>query len=212
MKLSLASRSDDLDADATLVRRLRDGDATAGDELVDRYTPMLLGYLKRLARGNRQVADDLHQATWLSVLEHLDQFDPDGGGPGFKPWLFRIATNKAHDHFRRLGRESRRVDAVAHDPTLRRNDPDEADAASLVHEEQARVRAAVDRLPDAQRQVVELRCYGGLKFQEIADTLGCPLNTALGRMHKATKKLEIDLDESRNKPAPRGVSPSASFA
>ena len=51
-------------------------------------------------------------------------------------------------------------------------------------------RDAISRLPEAQRQVLMLRYYSGLKFIEIAEMIGCPLNTALGRMHKAMIKLK----------------------
>ena len=53
-----------------------------------------------------------------------------------------------------------------------------------------RLRAAIEQLPENQRQVLLLRYYSGLKFVEIAELLGCPLNTALGRMHKAMLKLK----------------------
>jgi RNA polymerase sigma-70 factor (ECF subfamily) len=56
-------------------------------------------------------------------------------------------------------------------------------------EEQEKLRRAIEQLPEPQRQVLMLRYYGNLKFIEIADLLGCPLNTALGRMHKAVTKL-----------------------
>ena len=195
------------DPDALLVVRLKDGDAMAGDALVDRHTPALLGYLRRLVRGDASLAEDLHQATWTSALEHLDSFDPAGGGPGFKPWLFRIATNKAADHFRRRGRESRRLDKLSNEPMAQRN-AEAPDAPAVLAEEGERLRAAVAELPEPQRVVVELRFWGGLKFVEIAEAVGCPLNTALGRMHKALKKLRAaaeeppEPDKSKKSPMP----------
>ena len=50
-------------------------------------------------------------------------------------------------------------------------------------------------LPESQRQVLLLRYYSNLKFVEIADMLGCPLNTALGRMHKAVLKLRVLMEK-----------------
>src|SRR5215218_2500942 len=94
--------------DAALVARLRAGDNAAGDELVRRYVEPLVRYLRRLA-GSDHVAEELHQQTWLSVLEHLEKFDPTASGlgstGGFKAWLFRIATNKANDVWRSRGRD-----------------------------------------------------------------------------------------------------------
>lgn len=186
--------------DGVLVRRLLDGDANAGDALVDRHTAALLGYLRKLCR-NDATAEELHQATWLSVMENLDRFDPvtaTGDGNGFKAWIFRIATNKANDHFRRGRRDRDRRVKIGRDPTLGPPVP-EAPNAFLEHSEQARdLRAAIDALPEAQREVVLLRYFGGLKFIEIAETVGCPLNTALGRMHKAMNKLKAALGEEES--------------
>jgi RNA polymerase sigma-70 factor (ECF subfamily) len=57
-------------------------------------------------------------------------------------------------------------------------------------EQEQKLKRAIQQLPDAQKQVLMLRYYSNLKFIEIADMLGCPLNTALGRMHKAMLKLK----------------------
>jgi RNA polymerase sigma-70 factor (ECF subfamily) len=77
---------------------LRGGDMKAAEQLVRRYREALVRYLQRLCRSE-QLAEELHQQTWLSVLEHIAKFDATAGG-GFKAWLFRIATNKANDHWR----------------------------------------------------------------------------------------------------------------
>ena len=180
-------------SDETLVRQIRGGDKLAGRTLVERHAPALLGYLRRLG-GSDHLAEELHQAAWLSALEHLDKFDAGerGGGAagGFKAWLFRIATNKANDHWRRGGRERKAKAGLKLVSDAFAEQPDAAEA-----DEQAdRLRCAIEKLPDAQREVLLLRYYGNLKFVEIAETLGCPLNTALGRMHKAMNKLKAMLD------------------
>lgn len=174
------------DTDEFLLGRLRNGEAPAGEKLVARYYQPLMRYLQRLT-GQEHLAEELHQQTWLSVLEHIDKFDPTTGSGGFKAWLFRIATNKANDLWRSRGREK-----VAKDG-LRLVTDEAADASDVRLEgtEQAeKLRDAITKLPENQRQVLMLRYYSGLKFIEIADMLGCPLNTALGRMHKAMVKLK----------------------
>src|SRR2546423_480246 len=90
-------------SDELLVRRLRGGDAAAGETLVKRYAQALLRYLQRLAGDN--MAEELHQQAWVSVLDNIDKFDAATVGGGFKAWLFRIATNKANDQWRSRGRE-----------------------------------------------------------------------------------------------------------
>ena len=62
-------------------------------------------------------------------------------------------------------------------------------------EEQEKLKRAILLLPEAQRQVLMLRYYSNLKFVEIAQMLGIPLNTALGRMHKATQKLKVLMEQ-----------------
>ena len=91
------------ETDEAMIQRLRDGDAVAGEALVKRYCQPLLRYLQRVA--GEQAAEELHQQTWLSVLDHIEKFDPTSSGGGFKAWLFRIATNKANDFWRSRGRE-----------------------------------------------------------------------------------------------------------
>src|SRR5688500_10510370 len=95
-------------SDEVLVERLRGGDAAAGETLCRRHHEPLMRYLQRLV--GPEVAEELFQQSWLSVLDHLDRFNPGAGPDGpkagaFKAWLFRIATNKANDHWRSAGRE-----------------------------------------------------------------------------------------------------------
>jgi RNA polymerase sigma-70 factor (ECF subfamily) len=171
--------------DEVMFQRLRDGDSAAGDELVRRYYQPLLRYLQRLTGS--QAGDELLQQTWLSVLDHADKFDPALSGGGFKAWLFRIATNKANDFWRSRGREKIAREGL-------RLVTDDASPASDQRlegsEEQQKLRWAISQLPESQRQVVMLRYYSELKFVEIAKVVGCPLNTALGRAHKAMMKLK----------------------
>lgn len=173
-------------ADELLIQRLRAGEASAGDQLVRRYHQPLTAYLRRLA-GSDHLAEELHQATWLSVLEHLDKFVPSPGGGAFKAWLFRIATNKAHDMWRSHGR-----DKTAKETIRLRIDDQSADASTDAEavEQQRKLIGAIQQLPENQRVVLLLRFYSEMKFVDIAKMLGCPLNTALGRMHKAMIRLK----------------------
>jgi len=171
--------------DAALLAKLRGGQVSAGEILVQRYYTPLIRYLHRLT-SSEAIAEELLQQSWLSVLENVDRFDPAGGG-GFKAWLFRIATNKANDYGRSRSREKnaksglRLVVDQEHPP---------ADQRMEANEQELKLQWAILQLPDSQRQVLLLRYYSDLKFIEIAELIGCPLNTALGRMHKAMLKLK----------------------
>ena len=173
-------------ADEVLLSRLRAGEASAGETLARRYHQLLLRYLQRLA-GSDHMAEELYQATWLSVLEHLDKFDPSSTGGGFKAWIFRIATNKANDIWRSRGREKVAKEGLK--LVVETHAPDAGQRIEGIEQQQKLLRA-IERLPENQRQVLLLKYYSDMKFVEIAELLGCPLNTALGRMHKAMLKLK----------------------
>jgi RNA polymerase sigma-70 factor, ECF subfamily len=177
--------------DEELVRRLRDGDDWAGEDLARRHCPLLLRFLQRLVQSD-QLAEELHQQAWISALENLDKFEVTSGNGGFKAWLYRIATNKAHDHWRSRGREKRAKDGLR--LVTEETAPDAAHRLEGA-EAEAKLRVALELLPHSQKEVLLLRYYGNLKFVEIAEMLGCPLNTALGRMHKAMIRLRQLLAE-----------------
>jgi RNA polymerase sigma-70 factor (ECF subfamily) len=179
-------------SDEELLRRLRGGESSAGEALARRYYPSLMRYLVRVA-GSNHVAEELLQQTWLSVLEHIDKFDATSSSGGFKAWLFRIATNKANDTWRSRGREK-----VAKAGLKLVTDEEGPDASQRMEgsEQEEKLRRAIGQLPENQRQVLLLRYYSEMKFVEIAQMLGCPLNTALGRMHKAMLKLKELMGES----------------
>src|SRR5437868_5760338 len=73
-------------SDEVLVEHLRRGETSAGEALVKRYHEPLMRYLHRIA-GSDHLAEELHQQTWLSVLDHLEKFHPGSSSGGFKAWL-----------------------------------------------------------------------------------------------------------------------------
>lgn len=172
-------------SDEVLVKRLRAGESAAGDELVRRYARPLLAYLARLT-ANASLAEEMHQQTWVSVLEHIGRFDERASAGGFKAWLYRIATNKVNDLWRSRARKRKAEDGLRLVTEL---DAPDASHAMALGDDVRKLQDAIGRLPETQRQVVCMRYYSNMKFVDIAATLGCPLNTALGRMHKALLKL-----------------------
>ena len=180
-----------VESDESLLERLRAGESAAGETLVGRYTSALLRYLQRIT-GSNHLAEELHQQTWLSVLDHLDRFDPSSSSGGFKAWVFRIATNKANDLWRSRGREKNAKDGLK---LVTDEQAPHAGTRIEGNEQVAKLLDAIRQLPENQREVLLLRYYSDLKFVEIAQMLGCPLNTALGRMHKAMLKLKQLMEE-----------------
>ncbi len=184
--------------DDELIAAYKSGEAGAFDCLLERYQGPLFAYLLRMT-GRREAAEDLFQETFVRVLRGLPGYEHRGQ---FKPWLYRLASNLCVDHFRREGRRPAvSLDAETSDGETgsllsmlpsqgERPDKSTAEAQFL-----AALAAAVARLPEGQRQVYLLRTVSELSFREIADLLGCPLGTALGRMHDALGKLRQMLGE-----------------
>ncbi len=131
----------------------------------------------------------------------------------FESWLFRIATNALRDELRRRNRQAQPIDMSPAASSGRDDEPrawaglqegaslrvprpsdDPADAADRA-EQVDRLRDAVEKLPDADREVLYLRHTAGLSFAEIADTVGAPLGTVLARAHRALGKLRKLLPE-----------------
>lgn len=168
--------------DADLLARFRAGDDTALGPLFDRYEGPLFRFLFGMLR-DRHKAEDALQETFVQVLRFADAADP----ASFRGWLFTVAHRQAA----LLKRKERRVPAGAGaDTLLGLVDGTGAPDGPAARAEDARVIGELlADLPAAQQAVIRLRIYDGLKFREVAERLGCPLNTALARMHDGLKTL-----------------------
>ena len=146
---------------------------------------------------DRDVADDILQDTFIKVVRVIDEGRYADTGK-FLSWVLRIAHNQVIDYFR-AQKSSKTVNESESGynvlGTLRFADASVEDR--LVSEQiAADVRRLVDHLPDEQREVVMLRYYSGLSFQEIADQTNVSINTALGRMRYALINLRKMIKEN----------------
>jgi RNA polymerase sigma-70 factor (ECF subfamily) len=172
--------------DAALITAHQTGDTGALPVLMARYQPGLMGFLK--SRVGTE-AEDLHQETWCRVSTGLHGYRERGT---FKAWLYQIARRLVIDFRRRRGARVQLVlgqaQAMVVQPTS--SQPDQLIAAQDV----ARVLDhALLQMPPEVADVVRLRLLQGVPFKEIARRQDIPLNTALGRMHRALKHLRKDL-------------------
>lgn len=181
---------------AALVIRCRNGDKSAWDALVDQYWQRLYSYAVQSTR-NSELATDLVQETFLRVVQKLDRYEDQGK---FEAWLFRILVNLVRDNSRSLSRHpvrsgqveigDQKVDLIDAMPGKVQS-PD----APLEHKEYVdRLYAAMEKLPELDRQVLLLRHYGDMPFKEIARTMDCPLGTVLARAHRALGKLRVMME------------------
>lgn len=174
---SLPSASDDF----TLIRRLSAGDEEALGTLMDRYGGALLHFAHRLT-GDMQLAEEIYQDTMLKAWQQADTFRVDGH---LKAWLFRVARNNAIDYMRkkRVPVEEFTVCLETAATTFR---PErEAERAWISGE----VFFALDDLPPAYREVVDLRFFQQLCYQEISQVLHIPLGTVKSRLNYAIQRL-----------------------
>jgi RNA polymerase sigma-70 factor (ECF subfamily) len=190
------------DPDARLLAGLRAGEEAAFVELVRRYSPALL----RVARAyvpSQAIAEEVVQETWLGVVRGIDRFE---GRSTVKTWLFRIAVNRART---RGAREPRTLPLGDWDagPSV---DPDRflpadhpkwprhwaIEPSEIVEtaETVARVREAIERLPDMQRAVITLRDVHGWDGAEVCDALELSDGNQRVLLHRARSRVRADLE------------------
>ena len=161
-----------------LVLRSQAGDDAALAELVERYSPRLRYFLRKLL-GSADGAEDALQDVWLDVLRHLPQLaDPQA----LRAWLYRIARDRAFRRLRKAGREPVQFDENQH----ANGQPDDT---TFTAEDAARIHAALDHLPAQHREVLVLRFLEDMTYEEIARIVGCELGTIRSRLHYAKQSL-----------------------
>jgi RNA polymerase sigma-70 factor (ECF subfamily) len=170
-------------SDADLIGRFRSGDESALEALCARYEGPLYQFLLGILRDHHE-AEDALQETFVRALQRLDGVDPDH----LRGWLFTVAYHQAM-----LARRRHRAAAVAPDRVAAAvSDPGPGPPLQAENREDVvRLRQLLEQLPEGQREVIRQRIYEGKRFREIAATLGCPLNTALARMHEGLKRLRL---------------------
>lgn len=171
----------DAPTDAELLTRFRAGDVAALEPLFGRYEGEVFRFLFGVLRDHH-AAEDALQETFVQALRKADAV----AGDTFRGWLFTVAYRQAM----LLKRKAKRLPAPAGDLSLLGLVGDEpADARAGLADDARHVRELLDLLPEAQRRVIAARVFDGLTFREVAVAVGCPLNTALARMHDGLKRL-----------------------
>jgi len=187
-----------MDPEAELLARCRRGEATAWDELFDGHYAAAGRFIFQLSpEFTREDADDICQEAFLSVIKNLDSFH---GESRFQTWLFRIAANKARD-FREKRIAAKRgggqttISLQAENPETGLT-PDPAgdlpapDELLMTAERMALVRESLDRLGEPCREIVELRYFGDLSYEELGASLALNQKTVSSRLSKCLDRLE----------------------
>ena len=181
-----------------MLARCRRGEAEAWDELFDLHYAAAGRFIFQLASDfTREDAEEICQEVFLSVIRNLDSFHGDSQ---FQTWLFRIAANKARDYRER--RQAAKRGGGQTPLSLQAEDPDSGlvldppsslpapDDNLMNAERMALVREAVDELGEPCREIIELRYFGDLSYEELSRTLGLNPKTVSSRLSKCLDQLE----------------------
>lgn len=184
--------------EAQLLARCRGGEAAAWDELFDRHYAAAGRFVFQLAADfTREDVEEVCQEVFLAVIKNLSTFQGDSQ---FQTWLFRIAANKARD-FREKQHAAKRgggqvplsLQAEDAETGLMLDPPSAAPApdVDLLNGERAElVRTALDQVGDPCREIIELRYFGDLSYEELSAELNLNPKTVSSRLSKCLDKLE----------------------
>jgi RNA polymerase sigma-70 factor (ECF subfamily) len=163
------------------------GDDSALREVYDQYASFVYGIAVRVI-GDPRAAEDVSQDVFVSFWERPAAFDPRRGS--LRTWLGTLTHRRAVDHVRREEARRRRAEREA-GRAVATPDVEEMATALLTAE---RVRAALDVLPEEQRQAVHLAYFGGKTYRQVAETLGIPEGTAKSRLRLALRRIADTLE------------------
>jgi RNA polymerase sigma-70 factor, ECF subfamily len=197
--------------EAALLARLRDGDERAFEQLVESFYPSMLAVAQGYVR-TRAVADEVVQEAWVGVLKGLSRFE---GRSSLRTWVLQIVANIARTRAVREARSlpfssfdvddgERSVDADRFRgpddpfpghwksyPTDWRTLPEQRLSSA---ETLARVRTAIEELPDAQRAVITMRDVTGCSSEEVCETLGLSEGNQRVLLHRARARVRARLE------------------
>ncbi len=171
-----------------------------------RYAEDLFRYAMALSR-NRAEAEDLVQETYVRALKAMGGLRPNSN---LKVWMFTILRNVWRNQLRKQCTRPRIVELdngeVFLDPPAERSkDPHNLFVTNM---EREHVRVAIEQLPIDFREIIVLREYEELSYQEIAELLDCPLGTVMSRLGRARARLRILLSDALH-PIPSLMDPDS---
>ncbi|MDR0247221.1 MAG: RNA polymerase sigma factor RpoE [Burkholderiales bacterium] len=183
------------EVDQQLVMRAQQGDKQAFGLLVAKYQRRLARLLSRLIRDPVEV-EDVAQETFIKAYRSLPDFRGDSA---FYTWLYRIGINTAKNHLQSSGRHVQASASFAIEDAEGFEDAEQLrDAATpegeLMSKEIAlTVSRVVKTLPQDLRSAVLLREIEGLSYEEIAETMNCPIGTVRSRIFRAREAIAVEL-------------------
>ncbi len=167
-------------ADLDLVREIKSGNSQAFGELVERHQRAVYRLALRFI-GDHGAAEDVVQESFIKAYQKINLFEERSS---FKSWLFRIAINTCKNRWRsKAGHEVDIEDVVISVSETTTKGMEKVEMQTLLHKE-------VEKLPEKQRTALSLRVFEDLSFQEIAQIMECPYDTAKANYRHAVLKLK----------------------
>jgi RNA polymerase sigma-70 factor, ECF subfamily len=188
-----------LACEAQMIADCRQGNTAAWDSLFDKYYGTVARFVFQLSGGfSHEDTEEICQETFLSVVRNLSSFQ---GRSSFQTWLLRIAANKAMDYREKMRAAKRGGNAVHISMNADRaenelpiNPPSGSpgpDALLQIAETSRLLRESLDRLGEPCREIIELRYFGDLRYDEIASELRLNPKTVSSRLSKCLDRLLI---------------------
>jgi len=169
----------------TLVVRAQLGDEAAFRELLALHSPRLIAFVRRMMSGSTDLVDDLAQEIWVAIFRGLPTLLDV---TKFRPWAFRIARDRIYREFRR-----RKLPVDSMDEVDVESFADTADPHSVVEPEE--LRHCLAALSPGHREVLMLRFFEEMDYEEIARITGSTLGTVRSRIHYAKRALRRAYEE-----------------
>jgi RNA polymerase sigma-70 factor (ECF subfamily) len=185
----------DRDIDQKLVERVQRGEKGAFDLLVTKYQRKIFRLLSRLIRDPAEV-EDVAQEAFVKAYRALPNFR---GESAFYTWLYRIAINTAKNHLVSQGRraptttEADIEEAETFDDGDHLRDLNTPDSMLLSKQVAEAVNRAIEQLPEDLRTAIVLREIEGLSYEEIAESMNCPIGTVRSRIFRAREAIAQEL-------------------
>jgi len=178
-------------ADAILVRKVQQGDNAAFDVLVRKYQLKILKLVMRYIRDPSE-AEDVTQEAFLKAYRALPRFRGDSA---FYTWIYRIAINTAKNFLvaakrRPLDYNLDLQDSEQYDMQARLKNIDSPERMMLTEEIRDTVNRAIDKLPEDLRTAIILREMEGMSYEEIAQSMECPVGTVRSRIFRAREAID----------------------
>ncbi|TQV72825.1 RNA polymerase sigma factor RpoE [Aliikangiella marina] len=177
--------------DAELVERVQRGDKRAFDLLVSKYQNKIFVIISRFISDQAEVYD-VAQDTFIKAYRALPNFR---GESAFYTWIYRIAINTAKNYLTAKGRrppssdiDSQEAESYGVGSALREN----ASPESLMMRDQLKkvIFDTIDELPEDLKTAITLREIDGLSYEEIAESMDCPVGTVRSRIFRAREAID----------------------